>query len=67
MTHQHYSVDMLVAVVVSWACWTWAGRVVYAKGATRGEGVRQRPPLAVVALVGAVLCAAVVGVAKSKA
>ena len=37
----HYSVDMLLAVVVTWAVWTWCGRGGARAGAIRGAHVRR--------------------------
>lgn len=68
LTYQHYSVDFLVGVVITWACWTWAGRWVYTAGhASVGSTVQQTPPVGVVAVVAGVLVLAVGGVALSGA
>ncbi len=66
-TYQHYSIDFLVGVVVTWACWQLAGRWVYTAGHAVGSNVRQKPPPAVVGVVASVLLLAVSGVALSGA
>lgn len=72
-TDQHYSVDMVVALLVSAACWTWS-RGIYPEAVPlqpwpRGPDAAgaARPPVAVVALVASTLALGLGGVLLGRA